>query len=34
MVPKDLPPQAYALRVSAGGNFSNTFNIPVQAPNP
>ena len=34
MVPKDLPTQAYALTVSAGGNLSNTFNIPVQASNP
>jgi uncharacterized protein (TIGR03437 family) len=34
MVPKDLLPQAYALRVSAGGNLSNTFTIPVQSPNP
>jgi uncharacterized protein (TIGR03437 family) len=31
MVPADLPPQAYLLRISAKGNLNNTFSVPVQA---
>jgi uncharacterized protein (TIGR03437 family) len=31
MVPADLPTQAYLLRISAKGNRSNTFSVPVQA---
>jgi uncharacterized protein (TIGR03437 family) len=34
MVPADLPPQAYPLRISARGNQSNTLNVLVQAPRP
>jgi uncharacterized protein (TIGR03437 family) len=34
MVPRDLQPRVYALRISAAGNRSNTFSIPVRSPSP